>query len=332
MIMRALVIGHFSTVGDIEVLREVEHQLKISKCQWDVAPLSKKMVLHHPRWLDVRGVRPSEYTHLLVVCGPFWRPYYIQHSIDLDAFAHCVRIGINLTMIEDLDQYNPFDVLLGRDNSKGSAPDLSFLHEPAPVAVAGLCLVGAQKEYGGRQQRDIAGDLLRSLAKRRGLAVVELDTEWPAERNMMGLASPEQFESVCSRLDVMLTTRLHGTVLSLKNGVPVIALDAIVGGGKVSQQAGAIGWPEVFTIDVVNDAVLDQALKRCLEPETRSLARKCAAGARTVLATFGQDFSAALDITPKGKPSYTGPMHQPSRAQRKFAKVRKKFGWLLKQS
>jgi hypothetical protein len=327
--MRALVIGHFSTVGDIEVLREVERQLTASSMPWDVAPLAKGMCRFNSDWLDVRTVNPRDYTHLLVVCGPFWRPYYLRCRVDLDAFAHCTRIGVNLSMIESLNRYNPFDRLIGRDNDNWTRPDISFLRRTEKVPVAGLCLVRSQKEYGERQKHDRAGDLLRGLARRNGLALIELDTEWPEDRNLSGLASPEGFESICARLDVMLTTRLHGTVLSLKNGVPVIAIDAISGGGKVLRQAQAAGWPEAFSIDGITDEVLDEALARCLQPSGKDRARASAAGASQLLDGFSHDFAEALSVLPQGKPSFTGPAQRPSRFQRKFKKMTGRLAHLL---
>lgn len=323
--MRALVIGYFSTVGDIEVLREIERQLEIASIPWNVAPLSKSIAKQTPGWLDIRTANPADYTHLLVVCGPFWRPDYSRRGIDLDAFAHCTRIGINLTMIDDVNAYNPFDRLIGRDNSVESRPDVSFLYEVTKVPVAGLCLVSSQKEYGTRQRHESAHDLLRRLADRNGIAVIEMDTEWPAQHNTSGIGSPEQFESICARLDVMLTNRLHGTVLSLKNGVPVIAIDAISGGGKVLQQARAIGWPEAYSIDRVTDADLDGALSRCLHPSGRELARSCATNARAALASFPREFADALHATPEGKPSFTTPPERPPFVRRKLRKIARKF-------
>jgi hypothetical protein len=317
--MRALVIGHFSTFGDMEVLREVERQLTALALPWDVAPLSKWVARQTPEWIDVRSADPHRYTHLLVVCGPFWRPDFIRHRIDLDAFAHCTRIGINLSMIDDIEAYNPFDRLIGRDNSRGARPDISFLHEVTKVPVAGLCLAPTQNEYGDRQRHDKAGELLRRLADRNGLAVVKLDTGWPAQQNALGLKSPEQFESICSRLDVMLTTRLHGVALSLKNGVPVVAIDAISGGGKVLLQANAIGWPEIFPIDQATDATLDEALARCLLPTSRDRARSCAARAREALESFSREFSDALAADPMGKPSFTGPSDRPRYIPKKLS-------------
>jgi polysaccharide pyruvyl transferase WcaK-like protein len=43
--------------------------------------------------------------------------------------------------------------------------------------------------------------------------------------------------------DVVVTTRLHGLVLALKQGVPVLAVDPVAGGARVATQAAAWGWP-----------------------------------------------------------------------------------------
>ena len=47
-----------------------------------------------------------------------------------------------------------------------------------------------------------------------------------------------QVESLLRRLDAVVSSRLHGMVLALKNGVPVVALDPVDGGAKVAAQAG----------------------------------------------------------------------------------------------
>ena len=300
---RALIIGHFSTVGDIEVLNQVEGHLSARSIPYDVASYMPWIATKTKGWVQIAEVDAASYSHLLVVCGPLHRPYLKRRQVDLDRFAHCVRIGINLSMIEKLDDWNPFDALLERDSDRCQKPDLSFLELVPKVPVVGLCLVEKQGEYGDRQRHQQAAALLRGLAKRAELAIVEVDTQWPRPRNASGFSSPSQFELICARLDVMLTTRLHGTVLSLKNGVPVIAIDAISGGGKLTRQSQAIGWPEVYSVDTVTDEVLDTALERCLSPDARDRATKCALIARQRLSNFSVEFDKALDARPLGKPS-----------------------------
>lgn len=174
--------------------------------------------------------------------------------------------------------------------------DLSFREAQVPVPVMGLCLTGPQREYEGRHRGELAAARLRGLVERSGGACVELDTSVPAETNRFGLSNGAQFEAICRRLDVMLTTRLHGMVLALKNGVPVIAIDPVAGGDKVTRQARLLGWSEVFEADLVTDEALAAALDRCLSEEGRARASLVKEAAIRSLADFDAEFAAALKV------------------------------------
>jgi hypothetical protein len=303
--MRALVVGRFSTVGDLEVLRQVEQQLVESAVPYEVGAFEPTINKGIPGSVDIKRVDPQDYTHLLVVCGPLHREYLAVRRINLDRFAHCTRIGVNLTMLDDLEMYDPLDVMLGRDSNHWTKPDLAFREHVPTMRVAGICLVPSQDEYGPRRRHDRANQLLRSAAARNGLAPLALDTEFPADHNAGGIGSPEEFESICRRVDLMLTTRLHGMVIALKNGVPVVAVDSISGGAKVTLQARAIGWPEIYSVDDATDQELDEAIERCLAPEGRDRAQECAARARQMLTCFPNDFQEALRGEPQRKRAYT---------------------------
>jgi hypothetical protein len=82
-------------------------------------------------------------------------------------------------------------------------------------------------------------------------------------------------ESVIRRLDVVITTRMHGLVLALKNGIPALAVDPIAGGAKVRAQAAAWGWPAVVIVDSLTDARLDQWWDWCRSTECAVLVAHC---------------------------------------------------------
>ena len=73
-------------------------------------------------------------------------------------------------------------------------------------------------------------------------ARLELETRLDV-RDWRLCATPAQLESVLSRLDLVVTDRLHGMVLALRAGVPALAVDPVEGGAKVTAQARACGWP-----------------------------------------------------------------------------------------
>lgn len=301
---RALVTGHFSTVGDIEVLHRVEARLHELGIPFDVAPYTLDLLGLDPSWVDAASLDPAGFTHLIVVCGPYAPDYPVKFPHVLARFRHCTQVGVNLTMVAPLAACNPFDALLERDSDRMVRPDLSFLQKVARVPVVGLCLARSQREYGTRQMHDLAEQRLQALLRRAGAAVVDLDTTLPRSANRSGIGSPAEFESILARLDALVTTRLHGTVLALKNGVPVLAVDAIAGRDKVTRQADLLGWPEIHALETASDAQLDQALARCLQPEARDRAQACAAHARALLAGHGDDFAAALgaEARPERRP------------------------------
>ncbi len=77
-------------------------------------------------------------------------------------------------------------------------------------------------------------------------------------------------------MDAVVTTRLHGLVLALKNEVPALPIDPIAGGAKLVHQTRTLGWPIVFTADAVTDTELRAALDFCLSPRARARAGICA--------------------------------------------------------
>src|SRR5262249_19582129 len=156
-----------------------------------------------------------------------------------------------LSMLEALETWNPFDLLLERDSSRTARPDLSLLSGTAPVPVVGVVLIDTQPEYGKRDVRDDANAAIQRLIARTACAVVRIDTR--LDVNSTGLRSAGEVESLIERMDVVLTTRMHGLVLAIKHGVPVVAVDPVIGGAKVQRQAATLGWPAAFTFDAVDD-------------------------------------------------------------------------------
>jgi hypothetical protein len=89
-------------------------------------------------------------------------------------------------------------------------------------------------------------------------------------------ASAAQVEAVIARADVVVTTRLHGLVLALKNGVPALAIDPVAGGGKVAAQAAAWGWPVLLPRSgnpVLDGGELDRLWAWCRSAEGQARAR-----------------------------------------------------------
>jgi hypothetical protein len=287
--MKVLVTGWFSfeqmgaSAGDL-IARDLA-------CQWLRRAGRAYDVATAPPFtgnVDWRAVNASDYAHVLFVCGPFGNgPPLLEF---LEKFEGRL-VGLNLTMLQSLEEWNPFEFLIERDSSRTANPDIVFgapLRRPT-VPVVGLVLIDEQPEY-PTDVKHLANSALTRLIDSRELAVIRIDTR--LDENRTGLRTPAEVEAVIARMDVILTTRLHGTVLALKNGIPAIVVDAVAGGAKVLRQAEAIGWPVVFTADAVTDQQLSIAFDYCLTSDARTKASDCRCRAAAKVAELGEDFVA----------------------------------------
>ena len=92
----------------------------------------------------------------------------------------------------------------------------------------------------------MANAAIRRFTDSNRVATIAIDTR--LDTNSTGFRDEAEVESVIARLDVMITTRLHGMILALKNGVPAIAIDPEPNGAKILWQAQTLKWPVVFKI------------------------------------------------------------------------------------
>ena len=292
--MNALVAGWFSfekcnvTAGDL-MARDLA-------CEWVERagyPYDVALVPPFTGGVDWRSVDPNTYSHVVFVCGPLGNGAPAKEF--LKRFTCCRLIGLDLSMLTPTDVWNPFDVLIERDSSAASHPDITFLSHQAKVPIVGIILVHPQGEYGQKAKHHVANEAINRLIASREMVALPIDTG--LDPNTTNLRTAAEVESLIARMDFVVTTRLHGTVLALKNGVPSISIDAISGGAKVTLQAKTIGWPLVFSVDNLTDEVLQNAFDYCQTEEARLQARECRDRARNAVEQVRDEFISALDLS-----------------------------------
>lgn len=290
--MRTLLAGWFSfeqmgaTAGDLMARDLARQWLESAGHRVDVA-----VAPPFTDGIDWQTAEPSEYSHVVFVCGPFGNGWPVTEF--LNRFSGVRLVGLNLSMLEALEVWNPFDLLLERDSSRATRPEIAFYSELPRVPVVGVVLVHAQLEYkSGLHQA--ANDAIQRLTASRPMAVVSIDTR--LDENATGLRNAMEVESLIARMDIVLTTRLHGLVLALKNGVPAIAIDPIAGGAKIRRQAETIGWPICLNADDISDDAIAQAFEFCQSEEARACARACAERARKEIARIRDEFIAGVRV------------------------------------
>ncbi|WP_258055129.1 polysaccharide pyruvyl transferase family protein [Streptomyces sp. Ru71] len=286
---RILLTGWFTfrhgeaTAGDVLALHRVRDVLERERLAYDVvwSPGFRADALH----LD--DVRPEDYTHLVFVCGPLHGPQIEElHR----RFAHCARIAVGTSVIDPgSPAVTGFHRVLARD-APGAEPALDLAaRAPAPPArpVAGVILTHGQHEYGGQRRHAEVAEAVTAWLAGRDCARLQLETRLDT-RDWRLCATAEQFESLLARLDLVVTDRLHGLVLALRAGTPVLAIDPVAGGAKVTAQARACGWPALLPAGRVDADGLGRWWDWCLD-EGRRRARQVADGFRRGAGEDGAD-------------------------------------------
>ncbi|GAA0224348.1 polysaccharide pyruvyl transferase family protein [Cryptosporangium japonicum] len=272
MSAKVLVAGWYSflhgeaTAGDVLAGDAVTAALDTLGREYDVvwSPGFRPGALH----LD--DVEPADYDTVVFACGPLHSdppaPLLELH----ERFAHCRRIAVGVSVLDPSDPaVTGFSVVLPRD-ATGCEPaaDLALAApEPDAVPVVGVILTDGQHEYGVRRRHREVSEALTGWLHGLDVARLPLDTRLDT-RDWRLAATPGQLRSVLNRLDVIVTTRLHGLVLGLQAGVPVLAVDPVDGGAKVTAQARALGWPAILPADDLSR--LDEWWRWCLSPAART--------------------------------------------------------------
>lgn len=288
---RVLLAGWFSflhgeaTAGDLDALATVREWLDARHIAYDVA------------WSPAFGgpeaddVDPGGYTALVFTCGPLAGAPVERLA---RRFAHCRKVAVGVSAV-DPAVATLFEVVVARDGAGGKGlPDLAWSAAGGHGArgawpVVALATVGEQPEYGERARHGAVHRALRRFLEHRDLAVVDVDTR--VDPGVARQRVPAQVHGLLAAADVAVTTRLHGLVLGLRFGTPVLAVDPVEGGAKVSRQAAAVGWPAVLTPDELSERTLGRWLDFCLGPDAATAVERARRRAEAGLgAVAGQLF------------------------------------------
>lgn len=246
---RVLVVGWFSfvdgeaTAGDVGAAEAVCAELDAAGFTHETAWSPR----FRPEGLSLDEARERGHTDLVFVCGPVSGP---QIRSLHRSFRHCRRIAVGVSVVDPEDAAaRGFHTILPRDvEGEGGQRDLAPGAPPGrDVPVAGVVQAPGQPEYGARSAHSEVHRRLGRWLAGQDCARVPLDTRLDT-RDGLHCADTAQFDALVARTDLVVTTRLHGLVLALRNGVPALAVDPVAGGAKVAAQGRAWNWP-VITVD-----------------------------------------------------------------------------------
>jgi hypothetical protein len=288
--VRVLIIGWSSvvhgeaTAGDLLSVEAVAERLRADGVDADLAYSPAVLRAYGSRGGllfedadEVLQLDPLKYTHVVWACGPLaGRPVRRVH----ERFGHARRVAVGVSVLDPADPaVTGFHAVVARDSP--AAPPRRDLAARPPVEglpVVGVYLTRGQGEYGPRRRHDAVAAAVTGWLGGLDAARLELDTRVDP-RDWRLPATAEQVLALLTRLDVVVTTRLHGLVLALRAGVPALAIDPVAGGAKVTAQARAWGWPALLAADGVTPSSLSTWYDWCTSDAGRQAAARAAAEA-----------------------------------------------------
>lgn len=230
-------------------------------------------VVSHPRFAEIGHVvspepaclRPGIET-IVFACGPLVNTGRLAFLLDRYPKARKLAVGVSVLPHES-SLNRRFDRFVARDGMTPSHFDLSIdaVTRPLPPPPgrpirAGLCFRGPQKEYRGRTcLAERAEHLLTGAAGRFAFETVPFTTV------LGGRRTAEDVLAAIRSVDVVLTTRLHGSLLALAEGKPVVAIDQIAGSAKLMPVIGRIGWRHAMPVDAASEERVDAMLRSFLD-------------------------------------------------------------------
>lgn len=274
--MRILVFGWSSvlhgeaTAGDVLAMTAVSERLAAERLDHDLA---WSRIMCPPGGLMLDDADPADYSHVVFTCGPL-RGAPVQEL--RERFAACRFLAVDVTVFPDDPLTGTIDRIIPRDGpSVPERRDLAALVPTAAVPMAAVYLTGGQHEYADRRRHDVVTELLEDWLGSLDAARLDLDTRLDP-RDWRLAHTPAQVATVIARADVVITMRMHALVLGLGAGTPVLAVDPVSGGGKVSAQARAWQWPAVLTPESLTRDALDHWWAWCLSDSGRHAAATAA--------------------------------------------------------
>jgi Polysaccharide pyruvyl transferase len=266
--------GGGPTVGDWMSLQNVVKVVEECGFVADIASIEKQdnLSFNYVNWYNVN---PKMYDTLLFVCGPIIKGSVAFQKL-IERFFHCRKIAIGVSILPgfSLDYWDPFDIVLARDGTNDIHFDVALANPPITYTTPrsinnkltiGVCLRGKQREYGSSVcLNELAIDIVDYILTQVPHHRLDLETRLDRTNN-----KPETIDALFSTPDVIITTRLHGALLGIRHGVPVLALDQIDDGAKVRDVLNWLGWKYVFPVKHINLSNIFDIFQQLLTEETQ---------------------------------------------------------------
>jgi len=244
-----------ATSGDILCLNEVSSWLKQWKFEFEIIYAKK---------VGGRGYKDYNrdfFATQIFICGPIDGKYEVQKEL-FDWFLGSWYFWSN-SIINRIDSMHSQNSII-RDGIEPIYPDFSFLQPTLNVPFVITIFRDAQKEYGVNNclhntVSSIVNNVLNEGNYFHETISTELNCSWQ-EMLMKSMA----IEKFISCADLVITTRLHGLIHSLRSGRMAIAIDQIRDGAKLATLCNQIEYPYFILAEDLTKEWLKESIEKIL--------------------------------------------------------------------
>jgi hypothetical protein len=228
----------WTTIGDVMAVFNLATALKSRIEIVDVAWRGFLFNLQD-HCVDLETISQNDYDAMVFVCGPIHAGF--RHLFS--RFSKIPRIAVGVSIPPDFDPWSLADAVLVRDSKTETSFDLAladvgYPHQQLPAGArrkgASVCLVGKQGEYKQLDGHGLAANLIETALQ--GWNTVSVQTLLDNRRPV-----PSSVELDLQSCSIMVTTRLHASLLSIFHGIPLIPVDQIRGGAKLTRILSKLG-------------------------------------------------------------------------------------------
>jgi hypothetical protein len=219
--------------------------------------------------VDPESVCAEDYDAMVYVCGPLTE----WHAALFSRFSKIKRIAVGVSVTSNIDPLSLVDAIHVRDSEIGSSFDLALAEIGYPHLIApakfredriSTCLVGPQDEYGALDGHIKAKMLIESATY--GIETISVQTLLDVSR-----PTPASVELDLQCSSVLVTTRMHASLLAIYHGVPLVAIDQIKGAAKVTRMLSKIDYPVFNAWTARPDQIKNEIFLLSKNPPSRAL-------------------------------------------------------------
>jgi len=249
--------GSFNNTGTLGDLYAVISLVNNLKNKYNISCITNKKYKEIScNQINLNEINIKKFDLLIFCCGPIMKNHFQLNNL-FNKFKNIkYKFGISVSILD----YNPFDFVLARQGQNQKYEDIAILsHNLVKNKIInynkikiGLVLRGIQKEYGVKNcLTNKVNNVLNNFFDLLKINKIEYEKIIIDNHLFYSKLEPQEILNQYKKCNLIITTRFHGSIISLLNNIPFISIDQIKNGGKLIEMLE--GYKYLYKINDINE-------------------------------------------------------------------------------